>query len=442
MTNDSIAEAMIEVYTAEPEYQTILLATGDFVMYGANETYVQNEFFNDSMTNARERGFNLPLMSILGNHELYNIGFTLDLATPLFGKYFPLPFVERRYWSFDYGPAHFTMIDQYPPNYDLYGQGLIDSVQLAWIETDLSSSSKPWKIVLFHEPGWSAGGPLHPENNYDVQELLQPLFEEYGVRVVFAGHNHYYLRSCKNGVYHVTAGGGGAPLYNPGIGHPNVIYSQVINHFCKLNICQDVLTVTVPDLEGVLIDSFSIHLDTIPSHLLGSVDLAGGTGELADVLIEVDGVSTNPDVFGYYGVLMEPDIYDVSVTLAGYTPQTFSGIEINYGTETTLDISMNETSIAGGLTHSVSLQQCTPNPFCQSTLIGYQLHETGNVQLKIYDAAGRLVTTLADEEHPAGLHSLMWNGTDNSGSEAPSGLYFCRLSVGEFSATRSMVLLR
>ena len=442
MTHDLIAEAMISIYTSEPEYHTILLATGDLVNYGASEVCVQDQFYNDSMTNARERGFNLPFMSVIGNHELYETGSSGDLTTPLFGKYFPLPYVERRYWSFDYGPAHFTMVDQYPPYYDPYGQGLIDSLQLVWIEDDLSSSSKPWKIVIFHEPGWSAGGSLHPESNYDVQELLQPLFEEHGVRVVFAGHNHYYLRSCKDGVYHITTGGGGAPLYNPGTGHPNIICSYKENHFCKLEICENVLTVTVPDLDGLLIDSFTVNLDTIPSHLLGSVEIAGGTGEVCDVLIEVDGLSANPDSFGYYGALLDPGIYDVTASLSGYTPQTFPATEITYGTETTLDITMNETSISGPSTVQSNLDQCIPNPFSQSTLIGYQLHDAGSVHLRIYDAAGRLVTTLAEGQYTAGVYSVVWNGMDDHGSEVPSGLYLCRLSAGEFSETRSMVLLR
>ncbi|MBK9777870.1 MAG: hypothetical protein IPP62_16195 [bacterium] len=75
------------------------------------------------------------------------------------------------------------------------------------------SSNKPWRFVVLHEPGWSAGGG-HP-NNAAVQAYLQPLFVQYGVSIVFTGHNHYYARAVVDGVNHITTGGGGGPLHTP-----------------------------------------------------------------------------------------------------------------------------------------------------------------------------------------------------------------------------------
>ena len=104
---------------------------------------------------------------------------------------------------------HVVMLDQYTT----YTAG---STQYNWLKTDLAASTKKWKVVVLHEPGWSAGGGHG--NNTTVQNDLQPLFVQYGVAIVFGGHNHYYARASVSGVTHLTVGGGGAPLYSPGVG--------------------------------------------------------------------------------------------------------------------------------------------------------------------------------------------------------------------------------
>ena len=167
--HNSVTQAMVANYTAQPQFQSIVIATGDMVEFGAFESSWQTEFFNDAQTYLRQRMRDLPFITCLGNHELYEDGYTgVDLDTQLFGKYFPYPFVDRRYWSFDYGPVHVTIIDQYPPYYNIYGQGLIDATQLSWIESDLSSTDRKWKLVILHEPGWSLF--LHPVSGRILRE--------------------------------------------------------------------------------------------------------------------------------------------------------------------------------------------------------------------------------------------------------------------------------
>ncbi len=88
------------------------------------------------------------------------------------------------------------------------------------------------------------------------------------------------------------------------------------------------------------------------------------------------------------------------------------------------------------------LAQNYPNPFNPVTTIGFGLKESGHVSLRIYDAAGRLVTTLVDESRSAGRYSTEWNGKSADGSSAASGVYFYRLISKEFEETRKMILLR
>ena len=88
------------------------------------------------------------------------------------------------------------------------------------------------------------------------------------------------------------------------------------------------------------------------------------------------------------------------------------------------------------------LEQNFPNPFNPSTNIAFGLESPQHVSLRIYDTAGRLVRTLVDESMPAGRYEASWNGSDGSGTAAASGVYFYRLSAGDFLETRKMILLR
>jgi len=62
--------------------------------------------------------------------------------------------------------------------------------------------------------------------------------------------------------------------------------------------------------------------------------------------------------------------------------------------------------------------------------------------LKIYNVLGEEVRTLVDEMKEPGHYSVTWDGRDNLGNHVASGVYFYRLEVGEFVATRKMALVR
>ncbi len=88
-----------------------------------------------------------------------------------------------------------------------------------------------------------------------------------------------------------------------------------------------------------------------------------------------------------------------------------------------------------------SLYANSPNPFYFETFIGYDLPRAARAKLAIYDVAGRLVNTLVDGYVGAGEHLTVWDGTDASGKPVSGGVYFYRLTAGEFSAMRKMVLV-
>jgi hypothetical protein len=89
-----------------------------------------------------------------------------------------------------------------------------------------------------------------------------------------------------------------------------------------------------------------------------------------------------------------------------------------------------------------SLGQNYPNAFNPRTTIRFSTAQNGPVKLVVYDLRGRVVRTLVNEIRQADEYSVVWNGTDNSGSAVASGTYFYRLSAPGFTAARKMVLLR
>ena len=89
-----------------------------------------------------------------------------------------------------------------------------------------------------------------------------------------------------------------------------------------------------------------------------------------------------------------------------------------------------------------ALAQNYPNPFNPSTEMAYDLPTPGNVRFEIFNILGQNVKTLVDEYQDAGTYKVTWNGDDNTGSSVASGVYFYRVSAGEFKDIKKMVLMK
>ena len=181
-------EVVDSIVAMEPDF---VLHTGDLVnsgyMFPDWETFFEIE--GDLMARA-------PLFPAMGNHEV-NHQYYFD--------FFYLPGNERWY-AFDYGNARFICLQV---------DGIVDfgpaSEQYDWLERELAANTQPWLFVYFHIPPYTSSRE-EPDIEQDVREALAPLFEQYGVDVVFTGHHHNYERNEVNGVTYIVTGGGGAPL--------------------------------------------------------------------------------------------------------------------------------------------------------------------------------------------------------------------------------------
>jgi hypothetical protein len=90
----------------------------------------------------------------------------------------------------------------------------------------------------------------------------------------------------------------------------------------------------------------------------------------------------------------------------------------------------------------LALFQNVPNPFNPSTTISYELEESADVQLQVFDLQGRLVRTIFHGSEGAGRQSKRWLGRDDQGCHVAAGVYFYRLHADDEIETRRMLLVK
>ncbi|MGB6121234.1 MAG: FlgD immunoglobulin-like domain containing protein, partial [Bacteroidota bacterium] len=96
-----------------------------------------------------------------------------------------------------------------------------------------------------------------------------------------------------------------------------------------------------------------------------------------------------------------------------------------------------------GLPGARELFQNYPNPFNPGTAITFSITAPAPVSLKIYNSLGQEVRTLiAGEQQDAGLHTILWDGTNDAGRPVATGVYVYRMASGRFVETKRMILLR
>ena len=83
-----------------------------------------------------------------------------------------------------------------------------------------------------------------------------------------------------------------------------------------------------------------------------------------------------------------------------------------------------------------------PDPFNPETAIEYSIPQAGNVSIDVYNIKGQKVKSLLSAEQPAGLHKVIWNGNDDSGRRAASGMYFYLLKFNEQIIREKMLMIK
>ena len=103
----------------------------------------------------------------------------------------------------------------------------------------------------------------------------------------------------------------------------------------------------------------------------------------------------------------------------------------------------SETGIGQEITPDVfSVSGCNPNPFSNKTTLSYELPERGYINVSVYNILGQKVKKLESGIKNSGIHTITWNGTNDSGEKLCSGIYILRAKAGEKQVTEKLVLLR
>ncbi|MBL4849813.1 MAG: metallophosphoesterase family protein [Planctomycetes bacterium] len=202
----------------------------------------------------------IPGFPVVGNHDLYGL-----YGQP-FRDAFTLPSngtggnLEELYYSFEWGDAKFIAVES-----NTLFQYSATGIHMSWLSRELRQNTKKWVVVYLHAPLYSAGA--HGDN-VALQTNLGSLFENYGVDLVVAGHDHNYERSLPvkafntdpsyPGLVHIVTGGGGADLrpVNP-TANTDVAISAY--HYMRFEIKGDVMTGEAVTERGAVIDRFQIR---------------------------------------------------------------------------------------------------------------------------------------------------------------------------------------
>jgi hypothetical protein len=96
----------------------------------------------------------------------------------------------------------------------------------------------------------------------------------------------------------------------------------------------------------------------------------------------------------------------------------------------------------GRVPANFSLSQNYPNPFNPETRITFETAEAGVVRVVVFNLLGKEIRTLVNDYRPAGIYEVRWDGKDELGNEAPSGIYMYRLFAGDKSDIRKMTKMK
>lgn len=145
----------------------------------------------------------LPLAPVIGNHEAYSLEWKECLPasyTHLFNvPQNGLAKYPNQFYSFDYGPVHFVVLDTNFPEMKNFQPALLAD-ELPWLEKDLAASRAKWKVVLMHRDiflygfGPESGREQTQTHFLDFSYQLLPVFEKYKVDAVLTAHLHTYRR--------------------------------------------------------------------------------------------------------------------------------------------------------------------------------------------------------------------------------------------------------
>lgn len=213
----------------------------------------------------------IPFFVALGNYE-YGPDYDKKESWKFIREnYFPYHSWPRNgsgpyYYYFDAGNARFAFLDANVLFGALSAPPMAkDSQQYKWLESVLKTANeKTWKFVAVHQPVYSSG---ESGGTLGLKETLEPLFEKYGVDMVFQGHDRNYERTKplktdmpdENGVIYITLGGGGGKRNDPEAQNDWSEFFSEKAHYAYLTVQDKKLEMKVYDSDGEILDEIMVQ---------------------------------------------------------------------------------------------------------------------------------------------------------------------------------------
>jgi 3',5'-cyclic AMP phosphodiesterase CpdA len=298
---------LVDLIIAEEPH--IVIMTGDYVQV-VTESHSYNLDAWERFTNITDRlGHYAPIYAVLGNHD--TSAYTGTLRLEYFFDAFEMYDEPSPCFSFDYAGVHFTLLN----SEEQYNPGRITGTQYDWLVDDLTDTSRSMKFVFAHQPLYPLqhiGSAL--DRNMTEMNRLQQLFEDKNVTLFAAGHDHLFDRLTVNGVVHIIAGGGGAPLYH-------TPWGGTFYHYLKVDVHSGQVDFTAIGLSGVIKEQHQLPYDgpiEIEARFLANNTMKrNGTLPIfyfseipAEVLYSWDGSSNSTTLTGFPD---EPDEHTLDV---------------------------------------------------------------------------------------------------------------------------------
>lgn len=247
--------------TRQPDFQ---IFSGDAVLLGTNQIE-WGQWFTAAASAMRR----MPFIMVHGNHDALSVNYLLQFAQPQAG----VPEQDELYFSFDYGPIHFVVLNDTPYRGDIAGG--IGGTQIQWLRQDLTRARAnrarvPWIVVNHHKPSFSSSNHSDANDTLFIRRNWPPIFDEFGVDVVFNGHDHQFELSReldamgrevsgRRGTYYLISAGAGAELYPTG-NQPWRRYSESVSNFLVVHATERQFEVTPYRLDGTAITEGRLSL--------------------------------------------------------------------------------------------------------------------------------------------------------------------------------------
>jgi hypothetical protein len=213
-----------EISAANPAF---VVGVGDSIQ-GLDDATAESEWL--AFDRAREPFRKLPYFPAPGNHDVWS-----DASAKLFEKHGDHPL----HYSFDYGPAHFTILDN----------SRTDDLQpgeMTFLEQDLQAhASQPVKFIVSHRPSWLLNVILRSPDF-----PLQRLAGKYGVQGVIAGHVHEMMHGSLGGVEYISVPSAGGHLRLSGKYEDGWFFGYIMATISGTDVTFEVRELPPPNGEG------------------------------------------------------------------------------------------------------------------------------------------------------------------------------------------------